>query len=77
VSADIDVLTHYAAKSRGVVIFRSYKCLVWESDDGYAVIAWAKSFDTPKNATAQAEGGFFHAVVYTVNTGFVSYETEH
>ena len=76
-NAGNDILSHYAAQSRGIVIFRNNKCLVWQSDDGYAVIAWAKSFDTPKNATSEENGGFFNAVVYTVNTGFVSYDTEH
>lgn len=73
----LDILSHYAGLSRGIVIFKSHKALVWQSQDGFAVIEWAKSFDTPENTTARENGGVFHAVVYTVNTGFVSYETEH
>lgn len=73
----IDVLSHYASLSRGIVIFKNNKALVWQSEDGFAVQAWARTFDSPSNPTSQENGGVFHAVVYTVNTGFVSYETEH
>lgn len=73
----LDVLSHYAGLSRGIVVFRNNMALVWQSPNGHEVIAWAKSFDSPKNEVAAKNGGMFHAVVYTVNTGFVSYETEH
>lgn len=78
---DADFLSHYAAESRGIVVFNNHKALVWGSPDGTAVEAWVRSYDkelTPEIRKVCAEnGGVFHCVAYTVKTGYVSYETEH
>ena len=65
------------SRSRGIVIFCDTTCLVWEQDDGNAVIAWANAFDTAKNAYAKAHGGFYHAVVYQLINMEVIFDTDH